>query len=63
MAPRSGSRERVDLLTSTRVLQGNGFGNLESLEPGQSVLFNHDLGHALRTRAHLEIWLDEISRQ
>jgi hypothetical protein len=58
-----GKPQSFDLLTSTRVLQGNGFGKLESLKPGQLVLCNITWGTLYGPGRILKIWLDEASRQ
>jgi hypothetical protein len=58
-----GKPRTFDLLSSTRVMQGNGFGNLELLEPGQSVLFDLTWGTLYGPGRIVEIWLDEPSRQ
>lgn len=52
-----------DLLTGTRVLKGNGFGNLKSIEPGQTVLFNLTWATLYGPGRVTDIWLDEPSRQ
>ena len=52
-----------DLLTSTQVLTGGGFGNLESLAVGQTVQFNLTWVTLYGPGRILEIWLDEPSRQ
>ncbi|MCE9604321.1 MAG: hypothetical protein K8U03_05385 [Planctomycetia bacterium] len=52
-----------DLLTSTRVLHGNGFGNLESIKPGQSALFNLTWGTLYGPGRIVDIMLDEPSRR
>ncbi len=58
-----GKSKLFDLLSSTRVLTGNGFGTLESLEVGQTVQFNITWGTLYGPGRILEIWLDEPSRQ
>jgi len=35
-----GQARIFDLLTSTRVMMGNGFADFKALQPGQTVLFN-----------------------
>lgn len=52
-----------DLLTSTLVYQGSGFGKLESLTPGQNVLLNLTWSTLYGPGRVTEIWLDEPSRQ
>ena len=59
----TGKPKTFDLLSSTRVLQGNGFGTLESIQPGQSVLFNLTWCTLYGPGRVVEIWLDEASRQ
>lgn len=58
-----GKPQTFDLLSSTSVLQGNGFGNLAAIEPGQSVLINLTWGTLYGPGRVLEIWLDEPSRR
>ncbi len=58
-----GKPKLFDLLSSTRVLTGNGFGTLESLEVGQTVQFNITWATLYGPGRILEIWLDEPSRQ
>ena len=58
-----GKPKLFDLLSSTRVLTGNGFGTLESLEVGQTVQFNITWATLYGPGRILEIWLDEPSRE
>lgn len=58
-----GKPKTFDLLSSTRVFQGNGFGNLESLQPGQAVLFNLTWSTLYGPGRIVDVWLDEPSRQ
>lgn len=58
-----GPPKSFDLLTSTRVLKGTGFGELKSLAPGQTALFNLTWATLYGPGRVLEIWLDEPSRQ
>ena len=58
-----GKPKLFDLLSSTRVLKGNGFGTLESLDVGQTVQFNITWATLYGPGRILEIWLDEPSRQ
>ena len=59
----TGEPKVFDLLGSTRVRMGNGYGTLESLQPGQSVQFNLTWATLYGPGRILEIWLDEPSRQ
>jgi hypothetical protein len=58
-----GKPQTFDLTTGTRVLQGNGFGELELIKPGQSVLFNLTWCTLYGPGRIVDIWLDEPSRQ
>jgi len=58
-----GKPKLFDLLSSTRVLTGNGFGTLQSLEVGQTVQFNITWATLYGPGRIPEIWLDESSRQ
>ena len=58
-----GTSKVFDLRSSTRVLTGKGFGNLESLQAGQLVQFNLTWATLYGPGRILEIWLDEASRQ
>jgi hypothetical protein len=57
-----GEPKTFDLLSSTRVMAENGFGNLKSLKAGQSVQFNITWATLYGPGRILEIWLDEASR-
>ncbi len=57
-----GKPQTFDLLASTRVLQGKGFGDLGSLEPGQTVLFNLTWVTLYGPGRITELWIDEESR-
>ena len=59
----SGGAKLFDLQTSTRVYLGKEIGNLKSLQPGQSVLFNLTWAGLYGPGRILDIWLDEPSRQ
>ncbi|MBI3880840.1 MAG: hypothetical protein HY301_12380 [Verrucomicrobia bacterium] len=59
----SGQPKSFDLLTSTRVMQGRGFGELKALQAGQTVLFNLTWGTLYGSGRITDIWLDETSRQ
>ena len=52
-----------DLFAGTRVLQGSGFGDLKSLQPGQSVLFNLTWATLYGPGRILDVWIDEPARQ
>ena len=58
-----GKPQTFDLVSSTRVLAGKGFGTLESIQPGQGVLFNLTWGTLYGPGRIVEIWLDTPSRQ
>ena len=58
-----GGPKLFDLLSSTLVFMGNGFGGLESLKPGQNVQFNLTWATLYGPGRILEIWVDEPSRQ
>jgi hypothetical protein len=58
-----GNTKRFDLVSSTRVLQGNGFGSLESIAVGQTVQLNLTWVTLYGPGRVTEIWLDETSRQ
>ncbi len=57
-----GQSKTFDLLTSTRVMQGAGFGELKSLQAGQGVLFNLTWGTLYGPGRITDIWLDEPAR-
>ncbi len=57
-----GKPQTFDLLSSSRVFVGNGFGTLESLQAGQTVLFNITWATLYGPGRILEIWLDQPSR-
>lgn len=54
--------QAFDLTSAMRVYEGNGFGTLQSLKPGQSVLFNLTWATLYGPGRITEIWLDEPSR-
>lgn len=58
-----GKPQIFDLLTSTRVFQGQGFGNLESLQPGQLTQLNLTWGTLYGPGRIVEIWIDAASRE
>jgi hypothetical protein len=58
-----GDPKLFDLLSSTRVFVGHGFGDLESLKPGQNVQFNLTWATLYGPGRVTEIWIDEPSRQ
>ncbi len=58
----AGEPKLFDLLSSTSVFEGPGFGKLESLKPGQIVQFNLTWVTLYGPGRVLEIWLDEPSR-
>ena len=59
----TGEPQVFDLLGSTRVRSGTGFGDLAALQAGQSVQFNLTWATLYGPGRILEIWLDEPSRQ
>jgi hypothetical protein len=58
-----GAPKTFDLLSSTLVFAGNGFGKLESVQAGQNVQFNLTWATLYGPGRITEIWLDEPSRQ
>lgn len=52
-----------DLLSSTRVFEGKGFGTLETLKPGQTAQFNFTWVTLYGPGRITDIWLDDASRQ
>lgn len=56
-----GKAKTFDLQTHTRVFQGNGFANLQSLKPGQIVLFNLSWVTLYGPGRITDIWIDEES--
>ncbi|WP_395747823.1 hypothetical protein [Prosthecobacter sp.] len=58
----SGQPKLFDLLSSTRVFQGNGVADLKALQPGQSVLFNLTWVTLYGPGRITDIWLDEKAR-
>lgn len=59
----AGTPKLFDLLSSTLVYTGNGFGKLESLQPGQTVQFNITWATLYGPGRITDIWLDDASRQ
>lgn len=57
-----GGPKVFDLLSSTRVLTGDGFAKLDSLEAGRTVQFNITWATLYGPGRVLDIWLDEASR-
>lgn len=51
-----------DLLTSTRVMMGNGFAELKALQPGQTVLFNLTWATLFGPGRITDVWVDEPAR-
>ena len=51
-----------DLLSSTRVFQGNGFADLKALQPGQTVLLNLTWATLYSPGRITRVWVDETSR-
>lgn len=58
----TGQPKTFDLLTSTRVMKGDGFVELKALQPGQTVLFNLTWVTLYGPGRITDIWLDEPSR-
>lgn len=57
-----GQAKLFDLLTNTRVMLGNGFGDLPSLQPGQTVLFNLTWVTLFGPGRITDVWIDEPAR-
>jgi hypothetical protein len=57
------SAKAFDLLTSTRVMKASGFGELQSIEKGQTALFNLTWATLYGPGRITDVWLDEPSRQ
>lgn len=58
----TGQPKIFDLLSSTRVMKGEGFADLKSVQPGQTVLFNLTWVTLYGPGRITDIWLDETSR-
>lgn len=58
----SGQPKIFDLLAGTRVMLGNGFGDLQSLQPGQTVLFNLTWATLFGPGRITDVWIDEPAR-
>ncbi|MEM7014350.1 MAG: hypothetical protein AAF585_23055 [Verrucomicrobiota bacterium] len=58
-----GDTKTFDLLASTVVYEGSGFGDLESIKPGQEVLMNLTWVTLYGPGRVFQIWLDEESRK
>jgi len=58
----NGQPKIFDLLTSTRVMQCNGFVDLKALQPGQTVLFNLTWATLYGPGRITDIWIDETAR-
>lgn len=58
-----GKSKVFDLLTSTRVMKERGFVPLETLQPGQRVLFNLTWVTLYGPGRITDLWLDEASRK
>jgi hypothetical protein len=59
----TGKPKVFDLLTGTRVMKGNGFADLKSLEKGQIVLLDLTWVTLYGPGRLTDIWIDEPSRQ
>jgi hypothetical protein len=57
-----GAIKQFDLLDSTRVFQGKGFGDLQTLQAGQRVLFNLTWATLYGPGRITDLWLDDASR-
>ncbi len=57
------SEQIFDLLESTTVWKGDGFGEQEDLKPGQKVLFNLTWATLYGPGRITDVWVDEASRQ
>jgi hypothetical protein len=58
----SGKPSRFDLMSSTTVFIGNGFGTLDSIQPGQQVQMNLTWATLYGPGRVFQIWLDDKSR-
>lgn len=58
-----GKPQEFDLQGSTVVYQGNGFGTLKSVQPGQQVLMSIDWATMYGPGRVRNLWLDDESRQ
>ena len=59
----TGPAKVFDLLTSTRVMKGNGFADLKSLDKGQTVLLDLTWVTLYGPGRITDIWIDEPARQ
>lgn len=59
----TGKPQTFDLFSGTRLLKGSGFGDLKSLQPGQSVLLNLTWVTLYGPGRVLDVWVDEPARQ
>ena len=59
----SGEPKKFDLLSSTRVMQGKGFSDLKSVQPGQTVLLNLTWVTLYGPGRVTDIWVDEAGRE
>lgn len=57
-----GGAKTFDLLTSTRVMMGNGFADFKALQPGQTVLFNLTWVTLFGPGRITDLWIDEPAR-
>ncbi len=58
----TGEPKKFDLLSSTRVMQGKGFGDLASLQAGQTVQCNFTWVTLYGPGRITDVWVDEASR-
>ncbi len=58
----SGQPKIFDLLPGTRVMKGNGFGDLKAIQAGQTVLFNLTWVTLYGPGRITDVWLDEPAR-
>ncbi len=58
----SGQPKIFDLLSSTRVFQGQGIADLNALQPGQTILFNLTWVTLYGPGRITDVWLDEPAR-
>ncbi len=58
----SGQPKLFDLLSSTRIFQGQGIVDLKSLQPGQTILFNLTWVTLYGPGRITDVWLDEPAR-
>lgn len=58
----AGLPKTFDLLSSTRVMKGEGLADLNALQPGQTIIFNITWATLYGAGRITDIWLDEATR-